>query len=74
LTSTTTSCSICIMTTRNKQRVTLFLNPSIVIQARAQAVVENITLTSLIEKALLNYLPKETIIKKIDLVEGTDPQ
>ena len=55
------------MTTNDKQRTTLFLNPAIVKHARAQAIVEDLTLTSLIEKALINYLPKETIIKKVDL-------
>ena len=55
------------MTTNNKQRVTLFLNPSIVIHARAQAVVEEITLTNLVEKALIDYLPRETVVKKIDI-------
>lgn len=49
-----------------KQRVTIFINPSIAIQARAQAVVEETNLTRLIEKALLSYLPKETIIKKAE--------
>jgi hypothetical protein len=53
------------MSTNNKQRVTLFVNPSILKQARAQAVVEERTLTSLVEKALINYLPNETIIKNI---------
>jgi len=43
------------------------MNPSIVLQARAQAVIEKTTLTVLIEKALLNYLPTETIIKKVDI-------
>ena len=52
------------MTTDDKQRVTLFLNPDLLKQARAQAVVEEITLTNLAEKALIDYLPKETIIKK----------
>jgi len=52
------------MITNNKQRVTLFVNPSILKQSRAQAIVEERTLTSLVEKALINYLPKETIIKK----------
>jgi len=55
------------MTTNNKQRVTLFVNPSILKQARAQAVVEELSLTSLVEKALTDYLPKETIIKKVDI-------
>ena len=32
--------------------------------AKAQALVENTTLTSLVEKALMAYLPLEIIIKK----------
>jgi hypothetical protein len=52
------------MTTTSKQRVTLFLNPKIVAQARAQAIVEENCLTTLVETAINNYLPKETIIKK----------
>lgn len=55
------------MTTTKKQRVTIFINPAIAKQARAQAVVEELTLTSLVEKALITYLPKETIIKKINI-------
>lgn len=47
------------------QRVTIFLNPLISKQAKAEAVVQEITLTSLIEKALVKYLPKETVIKKV---------
>lgn len=53
--------------TNTKQRITLFLNTAIARQARAQAVVEDITLTNLVEKALINYLPKATIIKKIKI-------
>ncbi len=57
------------MTTNgNKQRITLFINPSIAKQARAQAVVEELTLTNLVEKALINYLPKETVIKKVKII------
>jgi len=52
------------MTTIKKQRVTLFLNPLISKHAKAQAIVEDTTLTLLVEKALIKYLPKETIIKK----------
>ena len=52
------------MTAKIKQRLTLFLNPELLIHARAQAVVETISLTELVEKALLKYLPRETIIKK----------
>ena len=58
------------MTINNKQRVTLFLNPSILKQAKAQAIVEEISLTALIERALSKYLPKETIIKKTDIAKG----
>lgn len=56
------------MTTNTTQRITLFMHPSIAKQARAQAVVEDLTLTALVEKALIKYLPKETVIKKADLV------
>lgn len=52
------------MTTKLKDRVTLFLNPSISKHARAQAVVEELSLTALVERALIKYLPKETVIKK----------
>lgn len=53
------------MTIKNKRRITLFLNPAIVKQARAQAVVEDLNLTNLVEKALIQYLPTVTIIKKV---------
>jgi hypothetical protein len=52
------------MSTSTTQRITLFINPSIVKQARAQAVAEESSLTGLVEKALISYLPKMTIIKK----------
>lgn len=55
------------MTTTDDQRVTLFLNPSIVKHARAEAVVEELSLSTLVEKALIAYLPKATIIKKIEI-------
>jgi hypothetical protein len=55
------------MTILKKQRVTLFLHPSIVKHARTQAIVEELTLTALVEKALIKYLPKETVIKKIKI-------
>jgi hypothetical protein len=66
MTYTTYRCIVCSMTTSDKRRLTLFLNPAIVIHAKAQAIVEDITLTVLVEKALIKYLPKETIIKKIE--------
>ena len=61
------------MTTNNKRRITLFMNPSVAKQARAQAVVEDLTLTCLIETALIKYLPKETIIRKPELRLNADP-
>jgi len=54
------------MTTTNKKRLTLFLSPAIVKQARVQAIVEELTLTAFIEKVLVKYLPKEIIIKKTE--------
>jgi hypothetical protein len=55
------------MTKNEKQRVTIFFNPSLLKHAKAQAIVEEINLTSLIERALINYLPKETVIRKADI-------
>jgi predicted HicB family RNase H-like nuclease len=57
------------MTTNDGQRVTLFINPSIIKHAKAQAIVEELSLTALVEKALTNYLPKETVIKKVYIGE-----
>jgi hypothetical protein len=56
-----------------KQRVTLFVNPLILKHARAQAVVDDTTLTALVEKALINYLPKETIIRNVYINVDSDP-
>lgn len=53
------------MTTNDKKRVTLFLKPSIIKHAKTQAVVEGLSLTNLVEKALIKYLPNETVVKKI---------
>ncbi|HAT73569.1 MAG: hypothetical protein US30_C0013G0068 [Candidatus Moranbacteria bacterium GW2011_GWF2_36_839] len=55
------------MTTKKNQRLTIFIEPSLAKQAKAQAIVEEMSLTSLIEKALVEYLPKETIIKKVEI-------
>lgn len=55
------------MTTIDKQRVTLFVNPDLLTHARAQAIVEGRSLTELAERALIKYLPKETVIKKIKI-------
>jgi hypothetical protein len=56
-----------MITTTKKQRITLFINPSIAKHAKAQAIVEEMTLTALIERALIMYLPKKTIIEKAKL-------
>lgn len=55
------------MTKNAKQRVTLFLNPAIAKHARAHAVIQDLTLTTLVEKALTKYLPKITVIKKTEI-------
>ena len=68
LTTTTHSYTILSMTTTNKQRLTIFLNPAIIKQAKAQALIEEITLTSYVEKALSTCLPKETVIKKPEII------
>lgn len=73
MTITTTTSSILSMTTNNKQRVTLFLNPDLLTHARAQAVVERLSLTRLVEMALIKYLPKETIIKKVEIIRNSEP-
>jgi len=59
--------------TSNKQRLTLFINPAIAKHAKAQAIVEESSLTALVEKALINYLPKETVIRKADIGATLDP-
>ena len=55
---------------KDGQRTTLFINPLLAKQARAQAILEDLTLTTLVEKALDAYLPQETVIKKIDIRLG----
>jgi len=70
---TTNNNGLALANSNNKQRVTLFVNPSILKHARAQAVVEDLSLTALVEKALINYLPKETIIKKAYINVAADP-
>ncbi|KKP81689.1 MAG: hypothetical protein UR84_C0018G0001, partial [candidate division WS6 bacterium GW2011_GWD1_35_594] len=52
LTTTTYECTVLSMTTTNKQRLTLFINPAIIKQAKAQAIVEELTLTAFVEKSL----------------------
>ena len=60
-------------TNNNKKRLTLFINSATAKHARAQAVVEGITLTYLVERALTKYLPKETVIKKEEIRVDFDP-
>lgn len=60
------------MALNDKQRLTLFINPSVAKHAKAQAVVEEMSLTNLVEKALINYLPKVTVIKKVEIKSHTD--
>lgn len=60
-------------TNNNKQRVTLFLNPELLTHARAQAIVEEVCLTNLVERSLIKYLPKETVIRKPDIRVDPDP-
>ncbi|MCK9415200.1 hypothetical protein M0Q97_00905 [Candidatus Dojkabacteria bacterium] len=64
MTTTTHSCTILSMATNSKQRLTLFINPDVIKQAKVQAILEESTLTAFIEEAVLAYLPKEIVIKK----------
>ncbi len=57
-----------------KIRTTLFFKPALIKQAKAQAIIEDITLTELVERALLSYLPTETVIKKIEIREPVNRQ
>lgn len=52
------------MITKDKQRVTLFINPKLLKHAKTQSVIEDRTLTDLVEAALIKYLPEEIIIVK----------
>lgn len=52
------------MTNSEKQRVTLFINPRLLKQAKVLAIVEEMSLTVLVERALIKYLPKEIITKR----------
>jgi hypothetical protein len=50
--------------TNDKQRLTLFIKPGVIKHAKAQAIVEELSLTALVEKALMKYLPRVTMIKR----------
>lgn len=55
------------MTINSKKRVTLFLNPSLLRHAKAQAAVEEMSLAALIERDLIKYLPKETAFENDEI-------
>jgi len=52
------------MSTDKKQRVTLFLDPKLIKHAKTQAVIEDTTLTDLVETALVKTLHEEIVIAK----------
>jgi len=56
---------MCSMTNNVKQRLTLFLKPSVIKHAKAAAIIEDVTLAKLVEKALTEYLPEKIVIEKI---------
>jgi len=43
------------------------MNPDIIKHARAQAIIEEMSLTALVERSLIKYLPEETVIKKVEI-------
>ena len=57
---------------KNRQRITLFLNSSIAKNAKAQAILEDLTLTELVERAVIRYLPDEIKIKKPVIIENNN--
>lgn len=57
------------MTSTKKQRVTLFLNPELLLHARAQAIIQDVSLTELIQNCLIDSLPPEIVIKKPSLTK-----
>ena len=59
------------MATAKTQRVTLFMDPQIAKHARAQAVLEDLSLTALVEKALNRYLPEFLVLRKAETIKGT---
>jgi hypothetical protein len=62
--SMTTNTTNTTNATNTKRRMTIFIKPSVAKHARTQAIVEELTLSKLVEKALLAYLPNEIVIKK----------
>ncbi len=56
---------MCSMSNTSKQRLTLFLKPSVIKHAKAAAIIEDMTLAQLVEKSLTEYLPEKIVIEKI---------
>ena len=51
------------MTTDDKQRVTLFVNPDLVKRAKVRGALEGLTISEVVERALDVYTPKiDTLI------------
>lgn len=63
-------CSMSTSSSSTKKRLSVYLKSSILKHAKANAVIEELTLTDLVEKALVAYLPKLLIIKKPLLLNG----
>lgn len=61
------------MTTGKKQRVTLFLSPNLLKQSKGQAIAEETSLAALVERALIKYLPVETIIRNTEVKADLNP-
>lgn len=55
------------MTTNLTQRVTVFIHSDVAKHAKTQAIIEDLSLTQIVEKALISYLPEETVIKKHEI-------
>ena len=51
------------MTYESKKRVTVFIDPELLIHSKAEALIKEISLSILVENALISFLPKETTIK-----------
>ena len=65
LTTTTTYDTITTMTTKDKKRITLFLDPDRISQAKIQAVAEEISLSELVEKALDRYPWYQVVVGEV---------
>ncbi len=50
---------------KSKQRVTLFLDPELVLKAKMQGLHERISLSKLVDKAISQYLLEPDIVKAL---------